>query len=97
MTHTSLAERSTDGAVLQEDKAELDLNPEYDHSVLVAGPPRLASTRKSATSTTMSTVTNGIYMQSLPTKATTSSTRYSNSVRGQQQVRYYIRVIYYIQ
>eukprot|EP00971_Amphidinium_carterae_P330573 6463683-Amphidinium_carterae.2 len=45
-------------AVLQEDKTKRDSKPEYQYSLLVAGPPRLASTRMSTTSTTMSTMTN---------------------------------------
>eukprot|EP00971_Amphidinium_carterae_P003219 63304-Amphidinium_carterae.1 len=65
-TSASPAERSTDGTVLQENRAKPEFNPEYHYSLLVAGPPRLASTRKSTTSTTMYTVTNGIYMLLLP-------------------------------
>eukprot|EP00971_Amphidinium_carterae_P087704 1735248-Amphidinium_carterae.1 len=46
------------------------LSPNDHYSVLVAGPPRLASTSKSTITTAMSTVTNGIYMLSLPRQQT---------------------------
>eukprot|EP00971_Amphidinium_carterae_P283004 5618028-Amphidinium_carterae.1 len=75
---------ATSSAGLPTDTAELGINPDHQ-ARLAAGPPRLASTRTSTT-TKMSTDINGIYMLSEPiaAKTTTTWTRASNHIRGQQ-------------